>query len=84
MKAGGDDLGDAVLKHVPLHLPVVLGGLLGAARDAARVVSLTISVQASGTLASLHLEALVGGPRRDGDQAPADRALGYTLRVPHA
>ena len=84
MKASGGVLGGAVLKHVPLHLSLVLGGLLGAARDAAPVVPLTISVQASGSLASLHLEALVGGPCRDGDQVPADGALGYPLRVPLA
>ena len=63
---------------------VVLGGPPRATRDGAPVVPLAVSVQASGPLARLHLEALVGGPCRDGDQAPADGTLGYSLWVPLA
>ena len=84
MKAGGADLTEAVLEYVLFDVAVVLGRPPRATHDGAPVVPLAISVQATCPLASLHLEALVGGPCRDGDQAPADGALGYPLRVPLA
>ena len=82
LKPGGADLAEAVLEYVLLDVAVVLGGPPRATCDGAPVVPLAVRMQASGPLARLHLEALVGGPCRDGDQVPADGTLSYPLRVP--